>query len=147
MAKIPGTVTLSGIIAPSDDQDEYAVTEDIWNKGGHRSVDTLADRDAIPTLRKKEGMTVYVGDTQITYQWVSGAWVDFVGGSGGDKTYIHTQGTASATWTVTHGLGKRTSVTVVDTGSNTVEGDVLHVDNDNVVLTFSAPFTGQAFFN
>ena len=31
MSKIPGTVTLSGIIAPSDDQDTYAVTEDTYN--------------------------------------------------------------------------------------------------------------------
>ena len=147
MAVIPGTVPLSGIIAPSDDQDEYAVTEDIWSKGGHRSVDTLADRDAITALRRKEGMTVYVDATQTTYQLIASVWVIYIGGSGGDKTYVYTQNNASNVWNVYHGLDKRVSVTVVDTGNNTVEGDVLHVDNNNVVLTFSAPFTGQAFFN
>jgi len=68
MAEIPGTVKLTGIIAPPDDADTFAVHEDIWGKGGHRSVATTTARDAITTDRRKEGMMVYCEDTAVTYQ-------------------------------------------------------------------------------
>jgi len=148
MSKIPGTVTLSGIIAPSDDQDTYAVTEDTYNKGGHRTVDTIADRNAIPTDRRKEGMLVFVKGDNVTYQLINGLWEVFAGSSGaGDKHYVYTQPTASNIWNVNHNMGKFPAVDVIDTGGTNVEGDVFYVDANNLTLTFSAPFTGTAYLN
>lgn len=66
---------------------------------------------------------------------------------GGDKTYRHIQSVAATTWTVTHGLGKYTTPTVVDTTKRQVEGNVRHIDTNTVELTFSASFAGEAFFN
>ena len=65
----------------------------------------------------------------------------------GDLTYVHTQNSASASWSVGHSLGKFPSVTVVDSGGNEVVGEVEHTDNNNAVLTFSAAFSGKAYFN
>jgi len=73
--------------------------------------------------------------------------VDNGGSSGGDKNRVHVQAMAAAVWQVPHNLGKMVSVTVVDTGGNTVVGDVKHDDLNNVTITFSAPFTGQVFCN
>ena len=66
---------------------------------------------------------------------------------GNDKTFIFTQGVASNFWEVPHYLGKMVSVTVVDTGGTTVEGDVAHIDSNRITIEFNAPFTGQAFCN
>jgi len=148
MSKIPGTVTLSGIIAPSDDQDTYAVTEDTYNKGGHRTVETIAERNLIPSLRRKEGMLVFVRGDGITYQLINDVWEVFAGSSGaGDKHEVYIQGVASAIWNVNHNMGKFPSVDVIDTGGTNVEGDILYVDADNIILTFSAPFTGTCYMN
>lgn len=68
-----------------------------------------------------------------------------VGGS--DRSYVHDQSVASATWTVTHNLGKRVSVTVVDSGGTTVIGQVRHDSDDQVTIFFSAPFGGKAYCN
>jgi len=73
--------------------------------------------------------------------------VDNGSGGGGDKNRVHVQSMASAIWQVAHNLDKMVSVTVVDTGGNTVEGSVIHNDLNNVTITFSAPFTGQVFCN
>ncbi|RKZ84298.1 MAG: hypothetical protein DRQ39_08490 [Gammaproteobacteria bacterium] len=68
-------------------------------------------------------------------------------GGGGDKNYVHVQAMASAVWQVPHNLGKMVSITVVDTGGTTVEGDMTHDDLNNITIIFSAPFTGQVFCN
>lgn len=65
----------------------------------------------------------------------------------GDKTYRHDQGAASDVWYVTHGLGKYASVTVIDSAGTQVEGDISYTSENTITLYFSAPFSGEAFFN
>ena len=66
---------------------------------------------------------------------------------GGDKHYRHIQATASNVWEVQHNLNKYPSVTVVDSAENVVVGDVEYIDKNNVVLTFTTSFAGEAYFN
>jgi hypothetical protein len=70
-----------------------------------------------------------------------------IGTGTGDKYYRHVQGSASSVWNVVHSLGKRASVTVVDSGGTKVEGDVLYVNDNQVQILFNAPFSGEAFCN
>ena len=64
-----------------------------------------------------------------------------------DKTFVHTQLSASKEWLVNHNLGKFPSVTVVDSAGTEVYGDI-HYDNENqITIKFSAPFSGKAFLN
>ena len=65
----------------------------------------------------------------------------------GDKHFVHSQNTASAVWTITHGLGKYPAVTVIDSAGTEVIGDVNHIDTNTVQITFSAAFSGKAYFN
>lgn len=84
---------------------------------------------------------------------ISGA----VGGSGGirgqvgnksaDKNYVHVQSAPSDEWHIKHGLGKRCSVTVVDSGDNVVVGDINYIDNDSLIISFSSAFGGKAYCN
>lgn len=67
--------------------------------------------------------------------------------AGGDKHYQHNQTTPSATWTVTHNLGKLPSITVMDSAGNVVEGDYENVSVNQTILTFSGAFSGIAVFN
>jgi len=69
------------------------------------------------------------------------------GAAGADKNHVHIQGNAESIWNVQHNLNKMVSITVVDTGGSTVEGSIEFIDLNNITLTFSAPFTGQAFCN
>lgn len=68
-------------------------------------------------------------------------------GDGGDKHYRYVQSTASSVWNITHGLGKNPSVTVVDSGGAHVEGMIQQVSLNQVIITFSAAFAGEAFLN
>lgn len=64
-----------------------------------------------------------------------------------DKHYTHTQATPSDTWTITHNLRKRPSITVVDSAGTEVVGDCDYVDENTVVLTFTGGFAGNAYLN
>jgi hypothetical protein len=66
---------------------------------------------------------------------------------GSDKHYRHTQGVPATQWTVHHNLGKFPAVTVTDTSGSEVEGEVTHINNNMLVLTFSATFGGYADLN
>lgn len=74
-------------------------------------------------------------------------WVESSAATGGDKNYIHNQITAASTWIVTHNLNKYPSISIVDTGGNIVIGEVLYDSLNQVTLTFTAEFSGKAYFN
>lgn len=89
MAAIPGSVRVAGFIAPTDSTDTYAVTDEQYNRGGYRSVASIAERDAITVARRKVGMLVYVIDTDQYFTLKNGitnsGWVEWAvttGGSG-----------------------------------------------------------------
>lgn len=64
-----------------------------------------------------------------------------------DIAYAHTQGTASATWTILHNLDFYPNVTVVDSAGTIVEGEITYTNRNQVVLTFSAAFSGKAYLS
>lgn len=59
--------------------------------------------------------------------------------------HIHTQGSASATWTVNHILGGHPSVTVVDSTGTVVVGTVTYNSTSEIRIEFTAPFSGIAY--
>jgi hypothetical protein len=65
----------------------------------------------------------------------------------GDLSYTHNQGVASDTWVIDHPLGKHPSVTVTDSAGSECEGEVLHLSTSQVIVSFSAAFSGRAFLN
>lgn len=70
-----------------------------------------------------------------------------LGITGTDANYVHNQGTASDTWTITHNLGKYPSITVVNSSGRVVVGDYEYVDTNNVKLYFAGAFSGIAYLN
>jgi hypothetical protein len=62
-----------------------------------------------------------------------------------NERHVHPQGSPSATWTITHVLGGRPSVTVVDTAGTVVIGEVTYNSNTQVTVTFTSAFSGFAY--
>lgn len=58
--------------------------------------------------------------------------------------YVHRQISALQTWTVTHNLDFFPAVTVFDSADTQCEGDVNHIDNQSLTITFSAAISGKA---
>jgi hypothetical protein len=85
MSQIPGT-NIASRIAPFDTADTYATHDAKWGRDGYRSVDTLVERDAISTERRRLGMLVYVLETDTIYQLRGGItnsdWHIFLSGAG-----------------------------------------------------------------
>ena len=72
---------------------------------------------------------------------------NFTLASASDKTFVHDQAVPSAIWTITHNLGKFPSVSVVDTQKQIYWGNVEYINSNQLKVTFSAAFAGQAFLN
>ena len=64
-----------------------------------------------------------------------------------DRNYVHDQQTASATWVVTHNLGKFASVGIVDTAGDEVEGEVRHNSINQITINFTSAISGKAYIN
>ena len=62
-----------------------------------------------------------------------------------NERYVHAQGAASSTWSVTHALGGSPSVTVVDSAGTVVYGEVRYNSTTSITILFSAPFSGYAY--
>lgn len=63
------------------------------------------------------------------------------------STYTFTQARASTRWEVSHNLGKYPSVTIVDSAGTQLVGEVTYTDENNIVITFTAAFSGKAYLN
>lgn len=75
----------------------------------------------------------------------NGVWPTIVIYSSLNSRYVHDQPSASSVWSITHTLGGFPSVTVVDSAKTVVVGEISYIDTSNVVVSFSAPFSGRAF--
>lgn len=65
----------------------------------------------------------------------------------GAVTYTHSQASPSATWTIPHNLGRRPSVTIVDSAGNVQIGEVLYNSDNQITVSFAAAFGGYAYLN
>ena len=65
----------------------------------------------------------------------------------GDKNFVFTQASASATWTVQHNLNKFPSCTMVLSTGQQGYGDVTFIDENNLTITFSGAVSGKAYIN
>lgn len=64
-----------------------------------------------------------------------------------DKNYVFEQAETSDTWTITHNLNKRPSITVVDTADNIIYPAVQYIDNNSCIITFDNATKGKAYLN
>lgn len=129
--------------------DEYVLfcqTDDINNFGVYKltALDQDLDEgnfyDATLTLIASNGNM----ESEEYYSIV--AW-PYNKGETNDKHYTHNQGAASATWNITHNLGKHPSVSVVLSTNVQGYGKVTYIDNNNLTIAFSGPETGKAYMN
>jgi len=58
--------------------------------------------------------------------------------------YLHTQGSASAAWTIDHNLGRKPSVDVIDSGGTVWMCEVQHTNDNSCVVRFGYAFSGTA---
>lgn len=49
--------------------------------------------------------------------------------------------------TVTHNLSKKPAVTVIDSAGDECEGDIAHISDNSLVVSFSASFSGTVLCN
>jgi hypothetical protein len=76
----------------------------------------------------------------------AGEWSDApVYTAGNTRRKVHTQASVSAQWVITHDLGGRPAVTIVDSAGTVVVGDVSYNSNTQVTISFTAPFSGYAY--
>lgn len=73
MATLEGT-NISAPVVPFDSQDTYPTHDSKYGRGGWREVSTLAERNAIPADRLRNGCVCYVEETGFSYIYKSGVW-------------------------------------------------------------------------
>ena len=129
---------------------EFPILDDSKLRGGHRSVQTLTERQAIPMSFRKAGMTVYVVSEDRTYQLGIDleTWTEY-NNSGGStpipmEKYVHHQYSPSTQWIVNHNLNKYPNVVVVDSSGYEVYMEVYHETLNKTVLSARSPFSGIA---
>lgn len=64
-----------------------------------------------------------------------------------DKHYTHEQTLPSDHWIIKHNLGKRPSVTVVDSANTVLLCPYAYVDDDEIHIHFNGAFSGKAYLN
>lgn len=65
----------------------------------------------------------------------------------GVQSYRHVQAIASSSWTVEHNLGFFPNVVIVDSTRSTVEGEIVYVDVNTLIVNFTASFGGEAYLS
>lgn len=70
-------------------------------------------------------------------------------GAPGDapQAYVHNQDTPSSVWWVEHDLGYHPNVQSFDSAGSEWEGEVNHIDNNTLTITFTSAFGGVAYLS
>lgn len=63
------------------------------------------------------------------------------------KAFKWEQREPAATWTIKHDLGYKPAVRVIDSAGSVVIGDVRHLGENEVVVSFSGAFSGEAYLS
>lgn len=92
---------------------------------------------------EKNAISLSVPERSITNVTIGG--IKAVGKT--DANFEYTQNQSSKVWEINHNLNKKPSVTTVDSGNNVVIGEVQYIDNNNLTVSFSASFSGNAYLN
>lgn len=61
--------------------------------------------------------------------------------------FVYQQNFSSTTWTVVHNLGFFPNVHVEDSAGQTILGEVAYINENELILEFSAPFGGVAYLS
>jgi hypothetical protein len=62
-----------------------------------------------------------------------------------DIFYVHTQGTPGSVWTINHNLGGQPTAVVLDSAGTQCEGTFSYPSSNQMVITFTAAFSGTAY--
>jgi hypothetical protein len=62
-------------------------------------------------------------------------------------SYEHMQGAASNSWAITHNLGFKPNVTVIDSAGNIVEGEIAYTNTNSLTVSFQSAFSGNAYLS
>ncbi len=62
-------------------------------------------------------------------------------------SYTHVQSSAASVWTIAHNLGFRPSVELLNSASQEIDADIVHLSNNVCIATFNLPITGVARLN
>lgn len=105
----------------------------------------------VPSPSHADGKPAGVSDSDIALKaditYVDRQIASAVAGTAQDRNFVFTQAIPADVWVVNHNLGKFPSVTVVDSDGQRVIGGEQHISVNQVVLSFSAGFSGKAYCN
>jgi hypothetical protein len=71
-------------------------------------------------------------------------WVD---GQDEGSSFVFTQSSPASTWTINHNLGFKPSVELFDSGSQEIDGHVVHTSTNQVVVSLTKAIAGFARLN
>lgn len=97
------------------------------------TTDSIVTGETLTFESANSGLAIAVSNNKLTFTAKLG--------------YVFTQSTPATVWTINHDLQKYPAVSIVDSANDEVIGEVKYNSTSQVVITFSAAFSGKAFLN
>lgn len=122
------------------DQNDIPITAPDFDKSSPHSLGDHIDTIITSPSGPESNQSISGHNTGNTITYTGTNWVNT------PFSYRHSQGVASASWSVTHNLGRYPSaVTVIDSGGTIVEGAITYNSLNQITLDFSSAFGGKAY--
>lgn len=151
MAPIPGSVSVTGILAPTDTTDTYAVTDPSYGIDGLRSVADHTARNAISNARRRFGMLVFTQSDGLYWTLKNSPWT----GTDSDWASLTLSSSTALVYrrsftfsdltsnvlSVTHGLNQKyVTVTIYDNNDKQIIPDEIALQNATQLQVYLAGF-------
>jgi len=121
----------------------YEVTENIDEAGQVKYNISVPYNSASSTLNLADvtpATTPVTSYNYATQEYVAGVVAD-------QQAFTFDQQSPAATWSITHNLGFKPSVFVVDTSDTVCFGDIEYTSNNALTVTFAQSFAGKAYLS
>lgn len=114
----------------------------------NQAIVVIPPTQVLPLVVQPNGPSVVVSpSTQVMPVLVESGGPQGPSGEGGDLHFKFIQGVASNKWIIVHNLEKFPIPLVQDSANDEIEGDIEYVSINELIITFSAAFSGIAYLN
>ena len=114
-------------------------------RGAYQAVADSTALNAIPALRRAEGMLVRVLSSGTDYRLMGGSWMRdavIASGAGTSSTFAIT-----GSFSLTHNLGYYPNITVIGSDGNLLLGNISYTSINTINVSFSRPQAGTVYLS
>lgn len=145
-----GAGTITGVIAGNGMTGGGNIGIVTLNVKGSSTIDSFADEIRVKHLSIRnvhlDTIDVAIDKQVLSYNAIQSK-MEWTSSYGDDKHFEYVKAVESIEWIIDHNLNKKPSIVISNNSNTEIEGEIVYINLNRVIIRFNLPIKGKAIFN